>query len=80
MLILIKLAAIATAVIFYQTGKAHGENGIRWAVVGVIGYSLGFALSMLLIGETFISIGVACLVVYFTRIQLLKMLVKKNKA
>ncbi len=76
MLILIKLAVIATIIIFYQTGKKKGENGIKWAVIGVIGFILGFALSMLIIGETLISIVIACLVVYFTRIQLLKMLAK----
>lgn len=78
MLILIKLAAIATVVIFYQTGKRNGENGIRWGVIGLIGYVLGFALGMMLIGETFIAILVACVTVYFTRLQLLKMLSKKS--
>ena len=78
MLILIKLAAIITAVVFYQTGKKHGENGIRWAIVGVIGYFLGFALAWMLIGETFIAILIACATVYFTRLQLLKMLAKKS--
>ncbi|NOQ63532.1 MAG: hypothetical protein GQ582_03355 [Methyloprofundus sp.] len=78
MLILIKLAAIATIVIFYQTGKKHGENGIRWAIIGFVGYVLGFALSMLLIGETFISIFTACIVVYFTRTQLLRIIAKKD--
>jgi len=77
MLILIKLAAIVTAVVFYQTGKSHGENGIRWAVIGLVGYVLGFAIAMMLIGETFIAIAIACMTVYFTRLQLLKMLSKK---
>ena len=78
MLILIKLAAIVTVVVFYQTGKSNGENGIRWAVTGLVGYVLGFAISMMLIGETFIAIFIACIIVYFTRLQLLKMLAKKN--
>ncbi len=78
MLILIKLAAIVTAIVFYQTGKKNGENGIRWAVVGVIGYILGFAIAMLLIGETLISILIACICVHLTRLQLLKMLAKKT--
>ena len=76
MLILIKLAAIATVVIFFQTGKHNGENGFKWALIGFIGCALGFAISMTVIGETLISIIVACIVVYFTRLQLLKMLEK----
>jgi uncharacterized membrane protein len=76
MLILIKLAAIATVVIFFQTGKHNGENGFKWALIGFIGFALGFAISMTVIGETLISIIVACIVVYFTRLQLLKMLEK----
>ncbi len=78
MLILIKLVAIITAVVFYQTGKKHGENGIRWAIVGIVGYMLGFAMAWVLIGETFIAIIIACVTVYFTRLQLLKMLAKKS--
>ncbi len=78
MLILIKLAAIITAVVFYQTGKNNGENGIRWAVIGLVGYILGFAIAWVVIGETFIAILIACMTVYFTRLQLLKMLAKKK--
>ena len=78
MLILIKLVAIVTVVVFYQTGKNNGENGIRWAVIGLVGYILGFAIAMMLIGETFIAILIGCISVYFTRLQLLKMLAKKK--
>lgn len=78
MLILIKLAAIVTVVVFYQTGKNNGENGIRWALIGLFGYFLGFALAWTIIGETFISILIACITVYFTRLQLLKMLAKNR--
>jgi len=78
MLILIKLAAIVAAVVFYQTGKSNGENGIRWAVIGLVGYFLGFAIAWMVIGETFIAILIACMTVYFTRLQLLKMLAKKK--
>ena len=80
MLILIKLAAIATVVIFFQTGKHNGENGFKWALIGFIGFALGFAISMTVIGETLISIIVACIVVYFTRLQLLKMLEKTRSS
>ena len=78
MLILIKLAAIITVVVFYQTGKSNGENGIRWAVIGLVGYILGFAIAWVVIGETFIAILMASITVYFTRLQLLKMLAKKK--
>ncbi len=78
MLILIKLAAIVTVVVFYQTGKKNGENGIRWAVVGLVGYILGFAIAWMVIGETFVAILIACITVYFTRLQLLKMQAKKK--
>lgn len=80
MLILIKLAAIVTIIVFFQTGKRNGENGIKWAVIGLIGYVLSFFLAMSVIGETFISILIACIAVYFTRIQLLKMLAKNKVA
>ena len=73
MLILIKLTAIAAMVVFFQTGKKNGENGFKWAAIGLIGYVLGFALAMTMIGETFISIAAACITVHFTRKQLIKM-------
>ena len=73
MLILIKLTAIAAMVVFFQTGKKNGENGFKWAVIGLIGYTLGFALAMTVIGETFIAIATACISVYFARKQLIKM-------
>ena len=44
------------------------------AVIGFIGFALGFAISMTVIGETLISVVVACIVVYLTRSQLLKIL------
>ncbi|GFO77381.1 hypothetical protein BPLS_P5789 [Bathymodiolus platifrons methanotrophic gill symbiont] len=75
---LIILAAIITVVVFYQTGKKNGENGIRWALIGFFGYVLGYMISWVLIGETFISIFIGCVTVYFSRIQLLKMLARKK--
>ena len=78
MLILIKLALIVTVIIFYQTGKRHGDNGYKWALVGFIGFLLGFFISMSVIGETFISFIIACVVVYFSRLQLLKILAKTS--
>lgn len=75
---LIILAAIVTVVVFYQTGKNNGENGIRWAVTGFLGYVLGYVISWVVIGETFISIFIGCVTVFFARIQLLKMTAKKR--
>ncbi len=71
MLILIKLTFIIVLVIFFRSGKKVGENGIRWAVIGAVGYMLVFALTMTIIGETFIAITLSCLAVYFVRARLL---------
>jgi len=70
---LIILTVIITVIIFFHSGKKRGENGITWAITGFIGYILGFALGMIVIGETFISIFIACATVYATHIQLSKM-------
>lgn len=69
---LIILAAIVTVVVFYQTGKSNHENGIRWAIIGFVGYVLGYMVAWVLIGETFSSIFIGCITVYFARIRLLK--------
>jgi len=74
---LIILAAFITAIVFYHSGKTNSENGIKWAVTGLFGYILGFAIGMVVIGETFISIFIACLIVYFTHTQLSSMAKKK---
>jgi len=71
--------AIITMVFFFHSGRNKHENGIKWAIVGVIGYILGFSLSIFFIGETFISIFIACLVVYFAHTQLSRM-AEKNTA
>ncbi len=78
MLILIKLTVITVMVIFFQTGKNNGENGFKWAIIGLIGYVLGFALAMTVIGETFIAIATACITVYVTRKQLIKMSINRQ--
>lgn len=75
---LIILAAIVTVVAFYQTGKNNGENGIRWAVTGFVGYVLGYMVAWVIIGETFISIFAGCITVYFARQQMLKISTKKK--
>ena len=75
---LILWAAIFTVIIFFQSGKNKGENGIKWAIVGLIGYILGFAIGMLVIGETFVSIFIACAIVYFAYKLLSKAALKKK--
>lgn len=75
---LIILAAIVTVVVFYHTGKNNNQNGIKWAIIGFVGYVLGYMVSWIIIGETFISIFIGCATVYFARVQLLKMLTKNK--
>jgi len=70
---LIILIAIITAIVFFNSGKKNGENGIKWSVTGLIGYILGFAIGMAVVGETFISIFIGCVTVYLTHLQLVKM-------
>ena len=76
---LILWAGIITVIIFFHSGRSKGENGIKWAIVGLIGYILGFSIGMLVIGETFISIFIACAVVYLAH-KLLSKAALKNKA
>lgn len=42
MLFFAKAAGIAVLVWFYMTAKNNGENPIKWAVIGVIGYWLAW--------------------------------------
>lgn len=75
---LILWVGIFTVIIFFHSGKKQGENGIKWALVGLIGYILGFAIGMITIGETFISIFIACAIVYLAHRQLSKAALKKQ--
>lgn len=65
--------AIITVILFYHSGKNNNDNGIKWAIVGFLGYVLGFSLAIMTIGETFIAIFIACAFVYFTHVQLSRM-------
>ncbi len=65
--------AIITVILFYHSGKNKNDNGVKWAIVGLIGYILGFSLAIMIIGETFISIFIACVFVYLTHSQLARM-------
>jgi hypothetical protein len=38
MLLLAKFAGIAVLVWFYLTAKEHGEQPVKWAIIGLIGY------------------------------------------
>ncbi len=69
----ILLPAIISVIFFYYSGKNNKENGIKWAITGLIGYILGFTLAIMIIGETFIAIFVACAAVYITHVQLSRM-------
>jgi hypothetical protein len=42
MLLLAKLAGILVIVWFYLSGKKLGENGIKWALIGLVGYWLAW--------------------------------------
>lgn len=75
---IIILAAIITAIVFYNSGKKKEGKGIKWAITGLFGYVLGFAISIMVIGETFISVFIACGIVYFTHIQLSRMALKSS--
>ncbi|MCK5831483.1 MAG: hypothetical protein KAH20_14405 [Methylococcales bacterium] len=70
---IIILPAIITVIFFYYSGKNKNNKGIKWAVTGLIGYLLGFSLAIMIIGETFVSVFIACAVVYFTHTQLSRM-------
>ncbi len=42
MLLLAKFAGILVIVWFYLSGKKLGENAIKWAVIGLVGYWLAW--------------------------------------
>jgi len=75
---IILLPAIITAILFFYSGKSRKDNGVKWAVVGVIGYILGFTIGMVVIGETFVSIFIACAIVYLAHIQLSRSALKSK--
>ncbi len=49
MLLLAKLAGVLVLVWFYLAGKKQGENAIKWAVIGLIGYWIAWWLGNKLI-------------------------------
>lgn len=42
MLLLAKFAGILVIVWFYLSGKKLGENAIKWAIIGLVGYWLAW--------------------------------------
>jgi len=49
MLLLAKLAGILILIWFYTTGKKMGEPPTKWAIIGLVGYLLGWWLGDIII-------------------------------
>ena len=49
MLLLAKLSGILILIWFYLTGKKMGEPPMKWAIIGLIGYWIGWWLGDLII-------------------------------
>lgn len=49
MLLLAKLAGILVLIWFYLTGQKMGEPPVKWAIIGLIGYWLGWWLGDIII-------------------------------
>lgn len=75
---LILFVAIITVIIFFHSAKKNGENGVSWALTGLVGYILGIAMGMILIGETLISTFIGCFVTYVAHKLMVKR-AQKNK-
>jgi len=75
---IILFPAIITVIFFFYSGRSKKENGIKWSIVGLIGYILGFAIGMVTIGETFVSIFIACAVVFLSHAQLSRTALKQR--
>jgi len=76
-MLVIIIGFIIMLITFFQTAKQHRENGFKWAVIGIIGFTLSFAIAIMLIGETFSSAGIAILCCFFIRAQLIATARKK---
>ena len=55
MLILVKVAAILVLVWFYLSGKKQGENPIKWAITGLIGYWLSWLIANKLLAAALVG-------------------------
>ncbi|MDC9729151.1 MAG: hypothetical protein PSN04_07470 [Methyloprofundus sp.] len=70
-MLVIIICFIAIMVFFFQSAKQNNENGFKWAFIGFIGFTLSFAIAIMLIGETFIAAGIATVACLFVRAQLI---------
>ncbi len=55
MLLTAKFAGILIMIWFYLTGKKAEEQGIKWAIIGVVGYWLTWWLADLLILDALVG-------------------------
>jgi hypothetical protein len=94
MLLLAKLTGVLVLVWFFTTGKKMGENPIKWAIIGLIGYWLAWWIgNKLILGslvgmfskKTFIiylvtQIPVVCgaVAAFFVRKKLIKIAEKEQ--
>lgn len=53
MLLLAKLAALGIIIWFYTTADKNGQPAVKWAIIGLIGYLLGWFIADLIIDKTF---------------------------
>jgi hypothetical protein len=65
------ICLIAIIITFYQSAKQSKDNGFKWALIGFIGFTLSFAISIMLIGEAFSAAGIATVCCFFIRAQLI---------
>jgi FtsH-binding integral membrane protein len=70
-MLVIIICFIAIIITFFQSAKQNKENGFKWALIGFIGFTLSFAISIMLIGETFAAAGIASVFCFFVRSQLI---------
>jgi len=70
-MLVIIICFIVVIITFFQTAKQNKENGFKWALIGFIGFTLSFAISIMLIGETFAAAGIATVCCFFVRAQLI---------
>lgn len=79
MLITIKIGAIIVVVSFYLAAKSINENRFTWAISGLVGYLLTFAIAMMLIGEPLVSMILGLITSYFARKIMLRTTTKDKE-
>ncbi len=53
MLLLAKLAALGVVIWCYMTADKNNQPPVKWAVIGLIGYLIGWFMADLIIDKTF---------------------------